>query len=143
MKRIICILLVLVFAFSAVACGGSSEPEPSYEYTAENGVNCKVYSSCTISELTAVNKAIEAKVPDADVSSLSTSKCTIERFDDGLRRLIFSNLKVGDYEFGGECFFEFNDEDERSYSVHYLQVANQEYINDGIDLDAYYGAPEE
>lgn len=139
MKKIICILLTVAFAVSLAACGGSSEPEPSYEFDAANGVHCKVYSECTISELTAVNKAIEAKVPDADVSSLSTSKCTIERFDDGLRRLIFMDLKVGDYEFGGECFFEFNDEDEESYSVHYLQVANQEYINDGIDLDAYYG----
>lgn len=141
MKKLICFLLVIVFVITLVACGGSTEPaeeKAAFEFTTDGGINCKVYNGCTPSEAAAVCTAIKKLNPDANTDDVTPSDCIIERYDDGLLGLTIPSVKVGEYDYGVVCYYEFTDDKEKNFSVHYLKVGPDELVNDGIDLDGKY-----
>lgn len=146
MKKVIAVFLL---AMVLVGCGSSGSEEKkadnlSYEFTTAGGLECKIYDGAPNDVTAAVMKTISEVVEDADASGMNPKDLVYYEYSDGMLEVYFPEVIVGEYEYGGECYLEFKDDAHKEFSVHYLQIANQEYINDGIDIEGMYGdAPEE
>ena len=129
MKKII-ILLFVVTLFLA-GCGSS---DASVEYDTAGGFHAKVFEDCPTDYAAAAADAIQKAAPGADTSSMAPQDFILTEYDNGIASLSFQNATINGKPFGGEIYMEM---DGNNYKVHYLQIANKEYINDGIDLSAY------
>ena len=133
MKKLILLLIVIV-AFAFAGCGSSSEPEPAVEYDTAGGFHAEVYEDCPVEYASAASSAIPQIVPGADTSEMAPQNFIITKYDNGMSSMSFQKVKMDGHEFGGEIYLELDGDD---YKVHYLQIANKEYLNDGIDLSQY------
>ena len=141
MKRILCLIAVFIIIASTAACGGSKEPE-SAEFTTENGTKFTAYTKATIHQLTIVRSAVEKLAPEADMSKVSTNRCTVEIFENGLHHVVFSPVIIDGKEKQGDCYFELDPDNEDHYYMHFLTIGSTTYLDDGYDLNAIYGDEE-
>lgn len=136
MKKFSIVLIVFAVVLLLAGCG-SDAPEPSVEYDTAGGYHAEVFKDCPVDYAAAISGAISKIVHDSDTSDLAPQDCTITYYDNGMARIVFSNVSIGGIACGGEAYMEFKDDTRKDYSVHYLQIANKEYVNDGIDLSQY------
>lgn len=137
MKRICITLAAIVLLFALSACGSDPGPSSNVEYDTVGGFHAVVSEECPSDYAAAAAGSIAKLVPGSDTSQLSPKDFIITEYDNGMASLSFQNVIVDGNVAGGEIYLEFTDDGHNDYKTHYLQVANKEYLNDGINLADY------
>lgn len=136
MKKLSIVLLISVMSFVLFSCGSSEdEPTAALTFDTKGGYTAEVLTDCPLDYATATATTIKKLVPNSDTSKLAPQDCQVTEYSDGMKEIYFGNITVDGNEFGGTIYLTFSDDDQ--FQAHYLQVANKEYLNDGIDLTKY------
>ena len=125
--------MILIFA----GCGSDPEPSSSVEYDTVGGFHATVSEDCPADYAAAASGSIKQLVPGSNTDGMSTKDFIITQYDNGMASLSFQNVEIDGQKYGGEIYLEFTDDDHNNYKTHYLQIANKEYLSDGINLADY------
>ena len=133
MKRLLLMTVIALMTICLCACGSDEESE-TISFETKGGYTGEVLTECPLDVATAASSAISQLVPGSDTSKMATQNFMATKYDNGMYEVSFQGVVIDGNEFGGEAYLELDGD---KSSTHYLQVANEEYLNDGIDLSEY------